>query len=411
MHIRNTTLLLVSVLALSAAANPDENAVAAAEAGRSANSFGLDLFLRLDDTTNLFFSPYSVYAALGMAFAGARGRTEKEMAATLRLPAGQEAAYSYIASLKDRLDSISARGQVRLSTANALWCRKGLSMQDSFLDVQRRYFATGVDFADFKTNPEGERLRINKWAEERTQHRIKDLIPPDFIDTATAMVLCNALYFKGRWASIFDSTRTRKGDFLLSDGSRIKVPLMALTGSFRIAHSKGFSVLELPYSGGEMSFVVFLPDSTRHLRRMESDLGKGAAEKSLTELMASQPIAVSVVLPRFKAVSGFEFSTPLKAMGIQSAFERKGALGGADFSGIFKDKEIFIKAVLHKAYVEVNEKGSEAAAATAVLMRLGARLPKESPEIFRADRPFTFLIRDNRTGVNLFAGRVVNPGK
>lgn len=372
---------------------------------RSANDFGLEVHRSLQDTGNLFLSPWSIYTALAMTYAGARGETEKEMARTLRFSAGQKAAHAGVAESGRRLDSIAAAGKVRIERANAIWCQRDLPVVDSFLAIQKRHYSAGFQLADFVKQPDVERLSINKWAEDRTQGRIKDLIPPGSITPLTSIVLCNAIWFKGHWAARFNPTLTAPADFHLFDGKLRKVPLMSMKARFRHAEGKGWAALELPYVDTNLSMLVILPAAPgpKALKALESQIGKGDANDPLKRLGKAKPKPVTLFLPRFKLICDYNLGSILPKLGMKRAF------ADADFSGMVQKRKVKISAVFHKAFVEVNEEGSEAAAATAVVMVVGsARLTVDA--VFRADRPFVFLIRENRSGLILFSGRVTDPG-
>lgn len=371
-------------------------------AARSANAFAADLCRKLDTAGNQFLSPYSIHTALGMVYAGTRGATEKEMAATLHFPAGREAPHGRSARLRKRIDSLGAMGQVRIHAANAMWTQEGMPMLGPFLDIQKRHYGAEPRRVDFAGDPETQRLLINQWAETETRGRIKDLVPPRGIDSRTRLAICNAIHFKGKWARAFDSARTRAMPFRLAPQRTIQVPMMRQKGRFRIAVSGRFTVLELPYEGGDFSLVVGLPDTAGSLAAAETGWFRGGMEDAVSRLAASPLQDMDVALPRFKLTCDFELSEALKGMGMASAFG-----GDADFTGMAKGGGIAISRVIHKAFVEVNEEGTEAAAATAVLITRGSA--HRRTDLFLADRPFLFLIRENHTGLLLFLGRVADP--
>lgn len=360
------------------------------------NRFALDLYGKLREKPgNLFFSPYSIHAALGMTADGAGGTTRDQMMKVLHLPGERDKALA--AGDLGRFYAAGGR-DYELSVANALWGQKGFPWRPEFLARQKERFGAGFSEADFRADPEAERVRINGWVEEKTRDRIQELLKPGVVDRQTTMVLANAIYFKGRWAEQFDKTKTRDGEFHLADDKTVTAPLMHHSGTYRHGHFDGAKVLEMPYQGGDLSMVVVLPQ--------EPD-GLPAVEKRLTADLLSKWIAglqqvehFDVTLPRFKMTWDAELSTPLKALGMTEAFG-----GGADFTGMAETSPGSISAVVHKAFVDVNEEGTEAAAATAVVMRASA------PSGFRADRPFLFLIRDVKHGTILFLGRLTDPSK
>jgi serpin B len=373
-------------------------------AAAAVNAFATDLYRHLagpkgKEKGNLFLSPYSIELALAMTAAGARGKTLEEMEKVLHLPKEPHAAFG---ELSYRL---SANGRdvprsYELSVANAIWAQQGYPWEKEFLELTRKHYGAGTIEVDF-ARPEAARKRINEWVEKETREKIKELIPEGVIDALTRMVLTNAIYFKGAWLYPFDKKRTKDAPFTRTDGTKADVPLMSLTGSLNYGevHLGGrtglaVQVLELPYAGKDLSMLVFLPEKGRSVDLMASRL-------TAETLAAPQlkPAEVSVFLPRFKAESALSLKPVLMDLGMKSAF------GNADFTGMSpKGKELYITHVLHKAFVDVNEEGTEAAAATAVV--IGRKAAPKRKE-FRADRPFVYAIRDNGTGAALFLGRFV----
>src|SRR5262249_6555062 len=289
------------------------------------------------------------------------------------------------------------RADYRLSIANALWGQKGFPWRPEFLTLQNDRFGAGFNEADFASNPEAERLRINRWVEEKTRERIKELLLKGQITPETKMVLANAIYFKGQWASRFDPKKTRDAPFHLADGTTVPVPMMSGEPKCRFGYVTGAWVLELPYKGDELAMVAILPEKWDGLPAIEKQL----APDTLTEWLAALPDYPSraVMLPRFKIETRYDLPPQLKALGMIDAFD----LGRADFTGMATESPGAIGAVAHKAFVDVNEEGTEAAAATAVVLATSDPVP------FVADRPFLFLIRDTKHGPILFLGRVTNP--
>lgn len=373
--------------------------------------FALDAYRRLaaDRAGNLFFSPYSVSSALAMTYAGAAGRTKDEMSKALRFEGHGDALHEDFGALTAELNALGAAGQVKLSVANALWAQKGYTLREEFLDVAAKSYGAGVREVDFKTDPNAARAVINAWAEDATENRIKDLIPQGVLDALTRLVLTNAIYFKGQWLSRFEVARTKNAPFFKGEGASIDAALMFQNDTFPYAEDRDLQVLELPYKGGDVAMTVFLPRRADGLPGLEKSLSPKALELWLSRL---EPTKVQVHLPRFKLESAFALNEPLKKLGMRSAFEL--CLDGiptegcADFSAMSGNRELFIATALHKAFVEVNEEGTEAAAATAVVMSLAEGISQVVE--FRADRPFFFLIRHRRSGAVLFMGRLTEPG-
>lgn len=363
-------------------------------------AFALDLYQQLRQAEgNLFFSPYSISTALAMTYAGARGVTEAQMADALHFSLPQEALHPAFARLEAQLRGIQASGDVQLSVANALWPHVDYPFLDSFLDLVRVNYGVSLAAIDYR-DPEAARQQINAWVEEKTNGKIQDLIPPRIIDTLTRLVLTNAIFFKGNWASQFDKASTGDADFALLSGKRVAVPMMAQKLECGYGEADDVQILELPYVGNALSMIVLLPRAIDGLAALEAQLTPDALERWTKRL---GEIKVEVFLPRFKLSAAFRLDEALKAMGMTDAFDER----RANFAGLDGVAWLYITAVLHKAFVDVNEEGTEAAAATAVVMGLKS-LPPPSP-IFRADHPFLFLIRDHATGSILFLGRVTDP--
>jgi len=359
--------------------------------------FALDLYGQLSkEEGNLFFSPYSVSTALAMTWSGARNNTEREMADTLHFPLGQAKLHQTFAGLEQGLADILDRGDVSLTTANSIWPQAGLPLLDSYVGQLEKRYGVTVTPLDYVKDSEAARQTINRWVEKKTREKIKDLIPRHSIDPSTAMVLVNAIHFKGNWASRFKERHTAPADFTLSGGKVKKVPTMYQSGSFNVGGDEDVEVLELPYQGGDLSMLILLPRGMQGLASLEKSL---TPERLVTLLGGLHEETVNVALPKFTFTWGTtDLAAPLQALGMKDAFT-----GKADFSGMDGSRSFFISLVLHKAFIEVNEEGSEAAAATAVIMK------RALPRSIRADHPFLFLIRDNTTGSILFLGRVADP--
>jgi serpin B len=364
--------------------------------------FALDLYDRLRRTPgNLFFSPYSISTALAMTYAGARGNTERQMAQTLHFVLDQGRLHPAFASLETSLNAVQEKGHVQLSVANALWPQRGYPFLDEYLALVKEFYGVLITAVDYAGDPEAARLRINAWVEERTANKVRDLIPAGLLDGLVRLVLTNAVYFKGDWAHQFESARTKKEPFWVTPNEKVMAPLMAQQGEFRYAETASLQILELPYAGQDLSMLVLLPRSRDGLAELENGLTVENLQGWARRLW---PIQVQVTLPRFKTTSQFRLAATLAAMGMPDAFDQdKANFAGMDGRTLW----LYISAVLHKAFVDVNEEGTEAAAATAVVMR--ARSAPAPPAVFRADHPFVFLIVDHRTGSILFLGRLVDP--
>jgi serpin B len=370
------------------------------------NEFAVELYGQLrNQGGNLFFSPESVSTALAMTYAGARGDTAAEMAKTLRFTLPPERLHPAMGALLAGLNAPHDGYQLRV--ANALWAERDYKFLDAFLKLTESDYGAGLNGVDFKGAPETARLTINQWVEQKTDNKIKDLLKPGMVNPATRLVLTDAIYFKADWQAQFQKEATRDEEFHLSPTQIVKAPLMHRAGSYKYFNGGTFQILEMPYKTGELSMFVFLPKDMDGLPAFEQSLTASSARQWLSRL---QPVSrVIVTFPKFKVTEQLELGSTLGAMGMPSAFARN----AADFSGMTGNRELFLSAVIHKAFIDVNEVGTEAAAATAVAMvGMAMRAPDPTPPPeFRADHPFVFLIRDNRSGGILFMGRVSDPTK
>ena len=380
----------------SGPSNPD---VAAVVGGN--NQFVFDLYGRLagEEDGNRFFSPYSVSTALAMTYAGARGNTAAEMADTLHFTLPQDRLHPAFGSIIGDLND-SQREGYQLNVANRLWGQQGYGFLPEYLDVTRQHYGAELAQLDFIWETEPSRLTINRWVEEQTQQKIKDLIPPGGVNSLTRLVLTNAIYFKGDWKYQFEPELTQEAPFQVAPGEQLSVQMMYQKNRFKYAALPNFQMLEMPYTGEDLSMLALLPNEPDGLADLESWLTAESLDQSIDQLLSKE---VFVFLPKFEMTSKFGLAEVLASMGMPEAFNP----GAADFSGMNGGRDLFISSVIHKAFVEVNEEGTEAAAATGVVVGTTSVTPP--PELFRADHPFLFLIRDNRTESILFLGRVTHP--
>jgi serpin B len=366
--------------------------------------FALSLYGKLRaQAGNLFCSPYSVSTALAMTYAGARGQTAAEMAKALDFTLDPGHLHPAFGALQHQLIQGSGKKQgYQLNVANALWGQEHFGFLPDFLNLTRRDYGAGLREVNFQSDPEAARRVINTWVEQQTHDRIKDLLPQGLLTTDTRLVLTNAIYFKGFWAEQFKKASTKQEPFQLAGGGQVQVPLMHQTGHFQYHDGGTFQALELPYRGRELSLLVLLPKRVDGLAALEGRLTAANLAAWLGRLREQE---VQVALPRFKVTGAFNLNQVLEALGMRQAF----IPGGADFSGMSgtNGRKLFLQAVVHKAFVDVNEEGTEAAAATGVAVAEEAE--PADPAVFRADHPFVFLIRDNRSGSVLFLGRLTNP--
>jgi serpin B len=381
----------------------DNNDVKKVVAGNT--DFALTLYGKLKDVSpkeNLFFSPYSISTALAIAYAGARGETEEQMAKVLHFTLPGPRLYPAFGTLQNQLIQNKMFRGYKLLLANALWLQKGEPFLKEFLDLAGNYYGAGLNQLDFINETEKSRQTINNWVEEKTNDKIEELIPPNGVNPNTELVLTNAIYFKGQWKTKFKWWRTRRADFNISNKDKVEVRLMHLTKVFKYCENEKMQVLELPYKSEELSMLVLLPKGIEGIKQVEDTLKTENINTLLSEMWNAK---VDVYFPRFKMMWGtFVLNNTLAALGMSNAFIPE----KADFSGINGKKDLCISNVFHKAWVEVNEEGTEAAAATAVGYKKGAA---GISAVFRADHPFIFIIKDNRSGSILFMGRVMNPAE
>ena len=350
---------------------------------------------------NLFFSPLSITSALAMTYAGARQNTAIQMAKTLYFTVDKVKIHTAFMKLRSRLTSIGNQKNINLTIANSIWPQKKYPILKTFSDLLTEYYGVSITPLDYEKNTESARLQINSWVEEHTNNRIKNILKPGLLNILTRLVLVNAIYFKGNWTFQFKKELTHDQPFYTVSGKSIKVPTMVQTNRFRYGEFNTLKVLELPYSGNELSMIILLPTDKNGMEKLETDL---SIENIIQWTSHTNKQKVRVFLPTFRITSQSDLSQSLKSIGMIDAFNQD----KADFSGIDNKKNnLYISAVIHKAFVEVNEEGSEAAAATAVVTRSLALV--EPPPIFKADHPFLFFIRDNSTKCILFWGRMNNP--
>ena len=383
-----------------------ESDLSEAVAGNSGFAFDLYQALRggADGSArqNLFYSPYSISVALAMTYAGARGDTERQMADVLKFALSQERLHPalnaldlLLASRGQGLESAEEEQSFKLNLVNAIWGQTGYEFLPQFLDLLAQNYGAGLRLLDFARAPDRSRIAINDWVSEETAKKIEDLLPPDAITSDTVLVLTNAIYFNAKWKSPFDPGATREGAFHLLDGKEVSVPMMTQMARFRYAEGDGVQAIELPYAGDELSMVILLPAEGQ----FESFADTLDAEWADSFLRRLQVQHLQLTMPKFTFESGFQLKDTLSAMGAPEAFT-----SAADFSGMDGSRTLFIGDVYHKAFVAVDEAGTEAAAATAVVMQKAMAGSQVT-----IDRPFVFLIRDIQTGALLFLGQVVDP--
>lgn len=390
--------------------SPGESASPAAPKtfGEGNDDFALALYGSLRQRSgNLFFSPFSIRAALGMAYAGARGETAREMREALRFVLPDEELHLAFAQAVQGLQA--SGGDLEISVANSLWSQKGAPLEAAFLDLVGRHYGGAPNLVDFRRQAEAARTAINRWVEEETRRKIRDLIPPDGVQTDTRLVLANAVYFKGLWEVRFRREATREEPFRLEGGGTVRAPLMRQKESIPYLQADGYQAVDLAYRGGHVSMLVLLPDRVDGLRDLEGKVTGRLLREGAAKLRERE---VDLFLPRFKVTWGtIDIREALDSLGMRLAFDRSRAdLSGIDGVQRPREEALFLGAVYHKAFVDVNEEGTEAAAATAVMTRSGLALARNPPvPVFRADHPFLFAILDRRSGAILFLGRLSDP--
>jgi serine protease inhibitor len=377
----------------------------AASGAAAINAFGLDLYRAIAaDNPNTVFSPASIALALGMARAGARGQTAAEMDAVLHdlgtdehagwLNALDQALAARSGTYKDMGDQAL---EVALRIANAPFAQRDMPLQQAYLQALAARYGAGLRLVDYKADTEGARKTINGWVADQTEQRIPELLAPGVLTPFSRLTLANAIYLKAPWLTPFREEATSDGPFSRPDGSTVTVPLMSVGESMRYAAGSGWRAVDIPYIGGALAMTVIVPDD---LAAFEQRL---TADELAAITAALSDTQVSLVLPRFSIETKTELADALAALGMPSAFDDS----RADFSGITTAEQLVISAVIHQANIDVDEKGTEAAAATAVVMRASG-MPAE-PVTLRVDRPFIFALRDVPTGAVLFLGRVTDP--
>ncbi len=391
-------------------ASADEKAIRTLSQGNTA--FGLTLLSSLADDSpgeNQFFSPYSVSIALAMTYAGARGETRTEMHDTLQFPLDGDSLHAAFGKTDGKIESTAERSTAdpdegtpfELTTANAIWGQKGYPWRDEFLGTLRTYYDAGLHVSDFEHDAEKSRKTINDWAAKKTRDKITDLLPSGALDAMTRLVLTDAIYFKATWADTFSKRLTKSKPFTTLDGGDVTVPMMSQSASFPYADVDGHQLIELPYVGNEVGMVVVLPKEGTFSEFTDSLTGDRLAAM-VNELETKHG---SISLPKFSVESSFKLGKTLSSLGMKRSFSSNADFGG--MANLDKTGEsLEIGNVFHKSYIDVDEEGTEAAAATAVtVVATSASL---NPFEMVVDRPFLFLIRHKPTGTTLFLGRIVD---
>ena len=368
------------------------------------NAFGLDLYQSLRDRDeNLILSPFSISLALAMTYSGAKGETEAQMADVLNFPSQQEThpAFNALDLALEDTGIVLDKDQepMQLDIANAVFAEQTFTFLPDFLDTLSVNYGARIRLMDFVNNPNPSRKEINQWVSDETKDKINDLLPEDSITTDTKMVLVNAIYFKADWLSPFDANDTYDGTFKLLDGSEVTVPMMGQRMSIPYFVGDGYAAAEIPYAGESAAMTLLVPDEGR-FEEIESQLDGAMFNEMISNLTQTD---VTLRMPKFEYDSSFMLSDTLALMGMPLAFDPD----SADFSGMTDQQALYIGNVIHKAFVAVDEEGTEAAAATAVIMEGATAMMPDNMLVI--DRPFIYFIRDVESGQVLFIGRVLNP--
>ena len=363
------------------------------------NKFTFDLYseLKKSESGNIFYSPYSISAALTMTYEGAKGQTADEMKSVFHFPEISTLRPNFAAIYNDINKGVK---DYELRTGNALWVQQDYPLLEDYTSRVEKYYGGKAANLDFVKETEKSRQTINSFIEEQTNNKIKDLIPSGLLNSLTRLVLTNAIYFKGTWEWEFDKSDTREQDFKITPNNVVKTQMMYMKpekARFNYADIDELQILELPYKGEEISMLILLP--TENSDAIETSLTVEKLKEWKSKIQETKLDAI--YLPKFEFKTKYTLNENLKALGMPTAFIE----GKADFSGMTTAEKIWIDFVIHQAYVKVDEKGTEAAAATATGMA-GSAMPRN---VFRADHPFIFLIQEKDTGNILFLGKVVNP--
>jgi serpin B len=405
---RTAALIIISIMAWQGLGIAAENQMNIDTLVQDNSAFAVDLYKKFcTGKGNIFFSPYSISLALSMTYAGAGGNTAEQMRKALKLSLKRDEIYSGFEILESKLKKIKAAGNIRLDCANSLWPQKDYGLLPKYLDVISKYYGVSVTPLDFKNAAETSRAKINNWVTTETQDKIRDIIPAGALDDSTRLVLANAVYFKGSWERKFDPGLTKDASFFLSPNNHAQTKMMTQTGTYKYADNELLQILELPYVGNELSMLVFLPRDIDGLRSLEDRLSKESLKQWKSRMEQTE---VVIFIPKFRNLSSVGLKDTLVSMGMNDLFSPK----NADLSGMAAfnaNNPLFLSEAIHKAFVEVGEEGTEAAAATAILGRvMGHESASERrPPTFRADHPFMFLIQENQTGSIVFIGRVSDP--
>lgn len=361
---------------------------------RAINRFAINLYLNISDGRNIFFSPYSIFSAFALLYEGARGDTARELEKVFFFPNDPTVRRPNFARIYNLINNNSR--YFDLHTANALWIQKNYPILQDYLQVIETYYGGEAFNVDFSGATEQTRELINEWIEHQTNYTIKDFFPPNSIDPLTRLVLTNAIYFKGIWLKQFDENETTEDIFWIDNDTTVKIQMMKVYDFFNYTETDDLQIIELPYKGKRICMLVLLPK--RNIEQIEDNLTINSLNSWVENLTEQR---IEVYLPKINLSTEYSLKGILESMGLYSIF----CPGEADFSGIDGTKNLFVDEAIHKAFIKIDEKGTEASAATGIIM------PISLPTIFRANHPFIFLILDKETDIILFMGKIVNPAE
>ena len=363
-------------------------------------AFAIDLYRKLaDQGANVFFSPYSIMNCLAMAHAGAKSKTEKELAKVLHLSSKGPLLHQSFNDLYSRLKEIQSKKSIILKMANALWVQSEYKFKQDFAKLCRDSYLSGLFRVNYEKDPERCRLKINKWIAKQTENKIRDILHPGFIDDLTRLIITNAIYFRGNWLKQFATFDTKDDIFWQTPEKKLEIKMMFQEDDFGYKETAELQVLEMPYVGKDLSMIIILPREQEGLSQLEEQLSVETLREWIDNLRVGE---VKVFLPRFKFTSRYSLKSVLSSLGMEEAFTNR-----ADFSGMADEMKHWISEIVHQSFIKVYEEGTEAAAATFVGLALGISIG-EIPE-FRADHPFFFIIRETSSGCIIFMGRVWEP--
>jgi serine protease inhibitor len=392
-------IALGTAVAAAAAADPEIPAREAAECGQA---LGLDLYrIFASQDGNVFFSPYSVSEALALLSSGAAGKTQEEILRTLHWTRSADRLATDFGEQDKRVDR-GAQDNLTLTVANGIWYQRGQQPRATFLERAQTDFRADIRVADFSADLPVSQHMINYWVERKTGGKIANLVPPGALTPRTRLVLANAIYFKGRWASPFKAELTAPRPFYTANGQSVMTATMRQKAPYRTARTEVCDLLELPYAGGALSMVILLPRTRDGIGSLEQNLTLFNLPQWLGQLDSAPSQETELSMPRYKLTFSVELTKALAQLGMVTAFVDL----QADFSPINGKRDLYVSSALHKAFIDVNEEGTEAAAATAFGLQA---LAVVRPQAFNVDHPFLFLIRDRATGSLLFLGRMQDP--